>query len=261
MSFRSLHERGCFVIPNPWDAGSARYLARLGFQALASSSAALAFSLGRPDRIDSLALHEVLEHVEQLVKATPLPVNADFQSGYSATPEGVAENVRLCLDTGVAGLSIEDAAEDGLYELAEALERFRAARSVSPPEAVLTARCEAFLVGTPDPLGESIRRLQAYSEAGADVLFAPGVRTLQDIGTLVSALSPKPVNVLIGWHPAPSVSQLAKLGVRRVSTGSALARVAWTAFAQAAETLHAYGDFAKFEGIRSTAEVSRDLAG
>jgi 2-methylisocitrate lyase-like PEP mutase family enzyme len=178
-TFRALHEGGCFVIPNPWDAGTVRALEGLGFQALATTSAGFAFTLARLDTPTALDAAEVLTHVAEIVASASVPVNADFQSGYSPYPEGVGENVRRCVDAGVAGLSIEDATGDDaqpLYELDEALERLRAARSAidaSGEDVLLTARAECFLVGHPDPLRESIRRLEAYAEAGADVLFAP----------------------------------------------------------------------------------------
>ncbi|MBV8820431.1 MAG: isocitrate lyase/phosphoenolpyruvate mutase family protein, partial [Acidobacteriaceae bacterium] len=201
--FQELHREGCFVIPNPWDIGSALYLQRLGFRALATTSSGLAFSRGLPDTDWAVPRDLVLSHIAEIAQAADLPVNADFESGYSHDPEGVAENVTLCTGTGVAGLSIEDAtgdAEKPLYDLPLAVERIQAARTAidaSGRGVLLTARAECFLVGHPDPLNESIRRLQAYSEAGADVLYAPGPRSRDNIRTLVQAVSPKPLNLLM----------------------------------------------------------------
>src|SRR5580704_17329184 len=192
--FRKLHEDGCFVIPNPWDIGTARYLGRLGFQALATTSSGLAFSLGLPDSDWAVSRDIVLKHIAEIVSATDLPVNADFESGYAHDPQGVAENVGLCVATGVAGLSIEDATGDRsrpLYDLPVAVERMKAARAaIAQSGVLLVGRAECFLMGHADPLNESIRRLQAYAEAGADVLYAPGVRTRADIRAIVSAVSP-----------------------------------------------------------------------
>jgi len=259
--FRRLHESGCFVIPNPWDRGSAVWLWRLGFQALASTSAGYAFSRGLPDTVTALSKHEVLAHVADLVAATPLPVSADFQDGYAPTPEGVFVNVRECAATGVAGLSIEDATGDSarpLYELSEAVERLQAAREAAG-DLVLTARAECFLTGHPDPLEESLRRLRAYADAGADVLYTPGVRRPEDIRRVVEAVAPKPVNVLVPADWGLSVRQLAEAGVRRISVGSALARVAWTAFDAAARELLDKGEFAGFGGLLTTGEISAKL--
>lgn len=200
-AFRRLHESGCFVIPNPWDVGTTRLLPKLGFQAVATTSAGFAFSRGLPDVAGALPRDAVLAHVAEIVAAADVPVNADFQSGHAADASGVAESVRLCIDTGVAGLSIEDATgapDRPLFELPEALDRLRAAHAAidaSGSGVLLTARAECFLVGHPDPLRESIRRLQAYAEAGADVLYAPGPRERGDINAIVSSVSPKPVNV------------------------------------------------------------------
>jgi len=254
--FRKLHERGCFVIPNPWDIGTARYLRQLGFKALATTSAGLAFSRGLPDADWAIPLDEALKHIREIVSATDLPVNADFESGYSHDPEGVAANVRLCVATGVSGLSIEDATGDPekpLYDLGLAVERIKASRSAAP-DIVLTARAECFLVGHPDPLLESIRRLQAYAEAGADVLYAPGVKARADIQAIVNAVHPKPVNVL-----APAglkVSDLAELGVRRVSVGSSLARAAWTGFIRASKLIAEEGSFAGLDGAVPYSELN-----
>lgn len=221
------------MIPNPWDPGTVRALQQMGFRALASTSAGLSFSRGLPDAPDALTVDAVLAHIAELVAAANVPVNADFQSGYAPDPAGVAANVRRCVDAGVAGLSIEDAPGargEALHELGAAVDRVSAARAAidaSGADVLLTARAECCLVGHPDPLRESIRRLQAYSEAGADVLFAPGVHDRADIRAIVESVHPKPVNVLISADTGLRVSDLAELGVRRVSVGSALARAAW----------------------------------
>jgi 2-methylisocitrate lyase-like PEP mutase family enzyme len=260
-AFRKLHERGCFVIPNPWDIGTACYLRHLGFQALATTSAGFSFSAGLPDADWAVPRDVALKHIAEIVSATDLPVNADFESGYSHEPEGVAANVRLCVEAGVAGLSIEDATGDRekpLYDLPLAVERIQAARSAIG-EALLTARAECFLVGHADPLRESIRRLQAYAEAGADVLYAPGVRERVDIQAIVAAVHPKPVNVL-----APAglkVSDLAELGVRRVSLGSSLARAAWTGFIRASRLIAEEGSFAGLEGAIPYSELNEFFRG
>jgi 2-methylisocitrate lyase-like PEP mutase family enzyme len=270
-AFRALHERGCFVMPNPWDIGTARYLRSLGFPALATSSAGFAFSRGYPDSVLAMSRDMVLEHIAEIVAAVDVPVNADFQSGYGATPEAVADSVRRCVETGVAGLSIEDATGDPktpLYELPEAVDRLHAARAAidsSGTGVLLTGRAECFLVRHPDPLRESIRRLKAYAEAGADVLFAPGVRAAEDIRAIVDAVSPKPVNVLVGSNTGLRVSDLAELGVRRISVGSAFARAAWTGLIRAASKLATEGcfeglaDLTSFEQLNSL--FSQDSAG
>jgi 2-methylisocitrate lyase-like PEP mutase family enzyme len=261
-AFRALHERGCFVIPNPWDRGSAVLLRKLGFPALATTSAGLAFSAGLPDTVEALSCDQVIAHVTELVAATDLPVNADFQNGYADDPSGVEANVRRCVEAGVAGLSIEDATGHGdrpLYELAVAVERIAAARraiDASGADVLLTARAECFLTGHPDPLPEAIARLKAYAEAGADVLYAPGPRDRESIRTIVEAVAPRPVNVLMGAATGLRVADLAALGARRISVGSALARVAWTAFAGAARAIVESGDFSGFDGIMSTRELS-----
>ncbi len=260
--FRKLHESGCFVIPNPWDTGTARYLRHLGFQAVATTSSGLAFSLGLPDAEWAVPRDIVLNHIAGIVAAADLPVNADFESGYARDPEGVATNVRLCVDTGVAGLSIEDATGDRdkpLYDLAAAVERIRAARDAidaSETGVLLTGRAECYLVGHADPLNESIRRLQAYAEAGADVLYAPGPRKREDIQAIVAAVRPKPVNVLMSANTGLRVSDLAEMGVRRVSVGSSLARAAWTGFIQAAKAIAEEGSFAAFDGAVPFAELN-----
>jgi 2-methylisocitrate lyase-like PEP mutase family enzyme len=261
-AFRVLHERGCFVIPNPWDPGSARYLRHLGFPALATTSSGFAFSRGLPDSSRAVPVATVLAHIADIVNAVDLPVNADFESGYADSAEGVAINVRRCVATGVAGLSIEDATgepEHPLYELPLAVERVKAARAAideSRTDVLLTARAECFLVGHDDPLKEALRRLDAYAAAGADVLFAPGMYERDDIRALTSALAPKPVNVLVSRNTGLTVAQLAELGVRRVSVGSVLARAAWTRFMQVASDIATEGRFTTLEGIASFAELN-----
>jgi 2-methylisocitrate lyase-like PEP mutase family enzyme len=258
-AFRRLHESGCFVIPNPWDVGTARYLRHLGFRALATTSAGFAFSRGLPDGAVTRA--SMLGHIAEIVAVADLPVNADFQAGYADTPDGVAESVRLCVATGVAGLSIEDATGDPakpLYELSVAVERIEAARAAidaSGTGVLLTGRAECHLVDHPAPLRESIRRLRAYAEAGADVLYAPGPHEREAIRAIVTAVAPKPVNVLVSSDLGLRVADLAELGVRRISVGSALARAAWTGFARAAEKISREGSFTGFEGLLPFAEL------
>jgi 2-methylisocitrate lyase-like PEP mutase family enzyme len=251
--FRALHESGCFVLPNPWDAGSAVYLQHLGFEALATTSAGFAFSRGLPDSVAAVSRGMMLAHISEVVEATPLPVNADFQTGYADEPEGIGTNVALCIATGVAGLSIEDATGDNaspLYEPSLAVERIKAARAAidaSGIPVVLTARCEAWLVGHPDPSRVAIERLVAFADAGADCLYAPGVHLPDEIEAIVKAVSPKPVNVLVSrFNSDLTVSRLADLGVRRVSVGSALACVAWGAFMRAARSIAQSGSFDAF---------------
>jgi 2-methylisocitrate lyase-like PEP mutase family enzyme len=215
-AFRKLHESGCFVIPNPWDAGSARYLQHLGFQALATTSAGFAFSCGLPD--GAVPRDRMLGNIGEIVGATDVPVNADFESGYADDPEGVAANVRLCIETGVAGFSIEDSTGDRikpLYELTLAIERIKAARAAidaGNSGVLLTARAECYLVGHPEPFKESMRRLQAYSEAGADVLYAPGVSQRDEIKAIVTHMEPKPVNIIVSKDFGLNVAALADLG-------------------------------------------------
>lgn len=261
-AFKRLHEHGCFVIPNPWDIGTARYLQHLGFKALATTSSGFSFSRGLPDGDGSVSLATALGHIAEIVAATELPVNADFESGYARDPKGVSESVRLCVATGVAGLSIEDATgEPGqpLYELAVAVERVAAARAAidaSGADVLLTARAECFLVGNEKPLDESIRRLRAYAAAGADVLYAPGPREPADIQAIVAAAAPKPVNVLMGAHTGLTLSELAAMEVRRVSVGSSLSRAAWTGFIRAAKGIADDGRFAGFEDLVPYAELN-----
>lgn len=261
--FRAMHEAGCFVLPNPWDVGTAVYLHHLGFEALATTSAGVAFARGRPDATPALPLEEMLTHIHEIAAATPLPVNADFQSGYADEPEGVAANVTLCLGTGVAGLSIEDNTGDmasPLYEADLAIARIRAARQAidaSGIPIVLTGRCEAWLVGEPDPFRVALERLVAYAEAGADCLYAPGVREPDEIAAIVKAVAPKPVNVLMhGPSETLSVSRLADLGVRRISVGSALARAAWGAFIRAAQSIKSTGTFDSFADAAPFGEIN-----
>lgn len=260
-AFRRLHESGCFVIPNPWDAGSARYLRHLGFQALATSSAAFAFSQGLPDG-QQVTLDSMLSHIADIVAATDLPVNADFEAGYARDAEGVAANVRRCVETGVAGLSIEDATGDPhrpLYEIGVAVERIKAARraiDASGADVMLVGRAECFLVGHSDAKRESILRLEAYANAGADVLYAPGASKREDIEAIVKACSPKPVNVLVGSSAGMNVAELAALGVRRISVGGALARAAWTGFMRAAKQIAEQGSMAGFEGSVTHSELN-----
>src|ERR1043166_7667840 len=246
--FRALHESGCFVLPNPWDMGTAIYLEHLGFKALATTSAGFAFSRGKPD--GAVPRDEMLAHIREIVAATPLPVNADFMAGYGDEPQGVAGNVRLCVETGVAGLSIEDStgrSDSPLYGKKPAVERIRAARAAiddSQTGVVLTGRCEAWLVRDPNPLHTHLERLTAYAAAGADCLYAPGVSNPDEIAQIVKTVAPKPVNVLVsGFNHQLAVSQLADLGVRRISVGSGLALAAWGAFLRAAQDIKTNGTF------------------
>jgi 2-methylisocitrate lyase-like PEP mutase family enzyme len=263
--FRALHESGCFVLPNPWDVGTAIYLQHLGFKALATTSAGFAFARGLPD--GAVPRDEMLAHIREIVEATPLPVNADFLAGYADQPEGVAANVKLCIATGVAGLSIEDNTgrrDTPLYEKSLAVDRIRAARSAidaSGIPAVLTGRCETWLVGQPDPLRVALERLVAYAEAGADCLYAPGVREPNEIEQIAKAVAPKPVNVLVS-RPGKelSLSRLADLGVRRISVGSALACVAWGAFIRATQSIATTGSFDALADAIPFAEINEAFA-
>jgi 2-methylisocitrate lyase-like PEP mutase family enzyme len=261
-SFRAMHESGCFVLPNPWDIGTAMYLESLGFKALATTSAGFAFSRGKPD--GGVPRNEMLVHIKQIVKATALPVNADFLNGYADQPEDVAANVRLCIDTGVAGLSIEDntgRTDAPLYEEKLALDRIRAARSAidgSGLGVVLTGRCEAWLVGDPNPLRTSLDRLVAYAEAGADCLYAPGASDPNEIAEIVNAVAPKPANVLVsGFNHQLSVAQLTDLGVRRISVGSGLALTAWGAFLRAAQDILRNGTFNLLADGAASADLNK----
>lgn len=257
--FRKLHESGCFLIPNPWDAGSARALEKLGFKALATTSSGFAWSCGHAD--NAMDVEAVLAHCREIVEATELPVNADFEDGHARDLDGLRENVRRCIETGVAGLSIEDSTGDAaqpLYEFDEAVARMRAARQAidaSGEDVMLIGRAECFLVGHPDPLNESIRRLRAYADTGADCLYAPGAGSLEQIKAIVEAVAPKPVNVLVGRAAPYRLADLAKLGVRRVSVGGALAGAAWGGFLRAARGL-ADGRFGAFSENATHAELN-----
>lgn len=258
-AFRKLHEAGCFVIPNPWDVGSARYLQSLGFKALASTSSGFAWSQGLRD--GAVSRDVVLAHLREIVGVTDLPVNADFESGYAVDAAGVAESVRLAVETGVAGLSIEDSTGDvgkPLYEIDVAVERMRAARKAidkAGGDTLLVGRAECFLVGRPD-LDETIRRLKAYSDAGADCLYAPGIRTPEQIRAVVAAVAPKPFNLLVGSTSELTMQAIAALGVRRVSVGGALARAAWGGFMRAARMLAEQGRFDGFAEAASGRELN-----
>jgi 2-methylisocitrate lyase-like PEP mutase family enzyme len=248
--FRELHESGCFIMPNPWDPGTAVFLERLGFPAVATTSAGFAFTQALPDAPDAVPRELMLAHIRDVVRATTVPVNADFLSGYGDDPDGVAKSVALCVATGVAGLSIEDSTGDSgapLYNRNVALDRVRAARAAidaGGTGVLLTARCEAWLVGHPDARRIALERLVDFAEAGADCLYAPGVRRLDDIEELVRAVSPKPLNVLVS-SPSPDLTleRLRDAGVRRISVGGALARVAWGATARAAKSILETGTF------------------
>ncbi|VFR21730.1 FIG00964453: hypothetical protein [plant metagenome] len=258
-AFRVLHQSGCFVLPNPWDAGSASALASLGFKALATTSSGYAWSWARAD--GQLSRAETLAHMRYMVEASDLPINADFESGFADTPEGMAESVRMAVETGVAGISIEDSTGDShvpLRGLAESVERMRAARAAidaTGGEALLIGRAENFFVGRPD-LDDAILRLKAYADAGADCLYAPGIKTREQISAVVAAVAPKPVNVLIGWESDLTLQDLADLGVRRVSVGGALARAAWGGFLSAARLIAEQGRFNGFSGTPSGAELN-----
>ncbi|MCA9520509.1 MAG: isocitrate lyase/phosphoenolpyruvate mutase family protein [Myxococcales bacterium] len=260
--FARLHRDGCFVMPNPWDVGTARYFQHCGFRALGTTSAGLAFANGLPDTPTALDCEAVLAHIRQIVEATPLPVNADFQAGYADTPAGVARNVARCVATGVAGLSIEDASDDPtrpLFEISHAVERIAAARAAideSGTNVVLTGRCEAWLFGVANPFEVAIERLVRYAEAGADCLYAPGVNDLAQIRELVAAVAPKPLNLIVSSGAIGlRVSEIAELGVRRISIGSGLARMAWGAVMRATRELVADGRFDAFDEAASFAEL------
>jgi methylisocitrate lyase len=256
--FRQLHQSGCFVIPNPWDLGSARLLTQLGFPALATTSSGFAWSMGRRD--NRVSLEETLAHLRTIAQGVTVPVNADFEGGFATAPDAVAVNVTAATTTGVAGLSIEDSTGDlanPLFDFTLSVERIRAARRAiddSGSGVLLTARSEGFIVGRPD-LAETLRRLTAYADAGADCLYAPGIRSLSDISAVVSALAPKAVNVLVGSDFA-TVPQLAELGVRRISVGGALARAALTGFLEAAREITEEGTFTRLGRAVSFAEVN-----
>jgi 2-methylisocitrate lyase-like PEP mutase family enzyme len=252
-AFRQLHESGCFVIPNPWDPGSARYLEKLGFKALATTSSGAAWRHAKAD--GQMTLEEVLVHLREMVGATSLPVNADFEAGYAADAAGVARNVRLAVETGVAGLSIEDSTgnpDAPLRDLSVSVDRIRAARAAideAGGDTLLIGRAENFIVGRPD-LDDTIRRLQAYGDAGADCLYAPGIKTPAQIAAVVAAVAPKPVNLLVGAASELTLRDIEALGVRRISVGGALARTAWGGFMRAAQMIAADG---KFDGLGAAA--------
>ncbi|HEX7151402.1 MAG TPA: isocitrate lyase/phosphoenolpyruvate mutase family protein [Thermoanaerobaculia bacterium] len=266
--FHRLHASGCFLLPNPWDAGSAVYLQHLGYQALATTSSGFAFTKAKPDTVTALHRDTVLAHFRELAAATTLPVSADFQSGYADAPEDVAANVTLAVATGIAGVSIEDStgrAEQPLYDTELAIARIKAARQAIDATGipvVLTARCEAWLIGDPDASRIARERLVAFAAAGADCLFAPGVSDLDEITTLVQLVAPKPLNVLV-FAPSPTLSlaTLSAAGVRRISLGAALARVAWGAFDRAARGLLATGNFDALEGALPFAELNGLFSG
>ncbi len=263
-TFREMHASGCFVIPNPWDPGSARYLQSLGFKAIATTSSGFAWSRARPD--NGITREAALAHLRDMVAATDLPVNADFEGGFAADAAGVAQSVRLAVETGVAALSIEDSTGDAskpLHELPVAVERMRAAREAidnTGGDTLLVGRAECFLVGRPD-LAETIARLKAYAAAGADCLYAPGIRAREDIAAVVSAVAPKPVNLLVGGASELTLDEIAALGVRRVSVGGALARSAWGGFIRAAKLIADEGRFDGFAGAASGADLNSLFGG
>jgi 2-methylisocitrate lyase-like PEP mutase family enzyme len=257
-SFHQLHEAGCFVIPNPWDVGSARYLQRLGFKALATTSSGFAWSHGHRD--GGMSRDRVIEHLAGMVEATDVPINADFENGFAPDAAGVAESVRLAVDTGVAGLSIEDStghAAQPLYELDAAVDRLRAARKAidkAGGETLLVGRAECFLHGRAD-IELAVQRLKAYANAGADCLYAPGIRAPEHIVAVVTAVAPKPVNFLMAWAGDLTLQEIGALGVRRVSVGGALARAAWGGFMRAAKLIVEQG---RFDGFKDAAS-GKDL--
>ena len=266
IAFHRLHESGCFVIPNPWDVGSARYLQGMGFKALATTSAGFAWSRGAAD--GGIARDAALAHFAELAAAVDIPLNADFEGGFAHEPNGVAESVRLCVETGVAGLSIEDFTGDRtnpLYDLDLAVARIDAARAAidksgagAGGDVLLTGRSEGFIRGRPD-LDETIRRLKAYAAAGADCLYAPGIATREQIAAVVQAVAPKPVNLLMGAPSPLTVKDCADLGVRRISVGGSLARAAWGGFIRAARQIMEAGSFDGFADAASGAELNKAL--
>jgi 2-methylisocitrate lyase-like PEP mutase family enzyme len=257
-AFHKLHETGCFVIPNPWDVGSARFLQGLGFKALATTSSGFAWSHGHRD--GGMSRDRVLDHLTEMVEATDLPINADFENGFAPDAAGVSEGVRLAAQSGVAGLSIEDSTGDAsqpLFELDTAVDRIRAARKAidkAGGDTLLVGRAECFLHGRPD-LEHTIHRLKAYANAGADCLYAPGIRTPDQIRAVVAAVAPKPVNLLMGWPGDLTLKQIGDLGVRRVSVGGALARSAWGGFMRAAKMIAEHGKFDGFADAASGKEL------
>jgi 2-methylisocitrate lyase-like PEP mutase family enzyme len=257
-TFRRLHAEGCFVMPNPWDAGTAVALEQMGFPALATTSAGHAWSLARPD--SGVRRAEALAHLEQIADAVDVPVNADFEHGFAHDPDGVGVNVQLAVETGIAGLSIEDSTGDPgepLFPFELAVERIRAARQAideSGTSVLLTGRSEGFVAGRPD-LEETIRRLRAYAEAGADCLYAPMIDTAEQVSAIVEAVAPKPVNLLV-FKPFITVAEAAALGVRRISVGGTLARVAWAGFFAAAEEIAGHGTFTRFADLPNNRSVN-----
>jgi 2-methylisocitrate lyase-like PEP mutase family enzyme len=256
--FRQLHASGCFVIPNPWNVGTARYLQAQGFKALATTSSGFAHGQGYPD--GAMARVQVLAHLREISGAVDVPVNADFENGYADDPEGVAQSIGLALDTGIAGISIEDSTGDStnpLYDFDTALARVRAARAAIDPasDVVFTARSEGFVAGRPD-LAETVRRLKAFAAAGADCLYAPGIKTPEEIAAVVQAVAPKPVNFLMSAATHFTIDELAALGVRRISLGGTLARVAWTAVTKAVRKITEEGKFDGLAGTMSNAELN-----
>ena len=262
-AFKALHLQGCFILPNPWDIGSAVMLEGLGFKALATTSSGHAWSLGRPDGSTSRAV--VLDHLRAIVGATDLPVNADFESGFADDPAGVAESVRMAIDTGVAGLSIEDSTgspEMPIRTLEDAVARLRAARAAideAGGATLLVGRAENFFAGRPD-LDDTIARLRAYADAGADCLYAPGLHSRAQIEAVVKAVAPKPVNLLVGSASEFTLGDITTMGVRRISVGGALARAAWAGFLRAARGLAEAGRFDGFEGAASGSELNASFA-
>ena len=254
--FRHLHESGCFAIPNPWDIGSAKYLQGLGFKAIATTSAGFAFSRGLSD--GAVKRDEMLAHIKELVDATDIPVNADYENGYADDPNWCAENARLCAETGVAGLSIEDAAdrkESPIYDINLAVERIHAVReALHGTKVLLVGRAEGFLVGR-ENLDQVIKRLVAYSEAGTDCLYAPGFKDRDSNKAIVEAVAPKPVNVLIGGPGGLTMRDAAEIGARRVSVGGAFARAAWGGFVRSARELITRGTFEELSNATSYAEL------
>ena len=247
--FKALHARGCFVLPNPWDIGSAKMLQGLGFKALATTSSGFAWSQGHAD--GAMPRDAVIAHLRILAAATDLPLNADFESGYAKDAAGVAESVRMAINTGVAGISIEDSTGDAAHPLRSievSVERMRAARAAidaAGGDTLLVGRAENFIVNRPD-LDDTIKRLKAYSEAGADCLYAPGIKTREQITAVVAAVAPKPVNLLIGGASDFTLDDVAEMGVRRISVGGALARTAWAGMLQAARKMAIEG---RFDGL------------
>jgi 2-methylisocitrate lyase-like PEP mutase family enzyme len=263
-AFLRLHQHGCFAIPNPWDVGSARYLQSLGFKALATTSSGFAWSHGHRD--GGMSRDRVLDHLAEMVEATDLPINADFEHGFAPDAAGVAESVRLAVETGVAGLSIEDStgqAVKPLFEVDTAIERMRAARGAidkAGGDTMLIGRAEGFLVGQPD-IDQVIVRLKAYANAGADCLYAPGISSVEHISAVVAAVAPKPVNLLVGFNADLTMAKIAALGVRRVSVGGALARAAWGGFMRAAKLIMEEGKFGGFADAASGSALNTIFRG